>query len=78
MNETQDKILTTMAAVFGVAKNSLDETASIDTVETWDSLKHMDLVLALEEAFGIQFDDSEIPELISFKLIHTILESKKK
>ena len=31
----------------------------------WDSLKHVELVFALEDALGIRFDVDEIGELIS-------------
>ena len=31
----------------------------------WDSLAHIDLVLALEEEFGVPFESIEIPDLAS-------------
>ena len=33
---------------------------SMDTVESWDSLSQMNLVLALEDEFGIEIPDLEI------------------
>lgn len=32
----------------------------------WDSLKHMQIVFAVEERFGVQFTEAEIPLLDSF------------
>lgn len=31
----------------------------------WDSLKHMELVFALEDRYGVQFDEAEFPTLVS-------------
>ena len=47
---------------------SVDEVpadASSDTVEAWDSLAHIDIVQAVEEASGVRFTIEEIPELTS-------------
>ena len=35
-----------------------------DTRE-WDSLKHMEIVFALEDRFGVTFDEAEFPALDS-------------
>jgi acyl carrier protein len=37
-----------MATVLGVPVAAISESTSMDTVESWDSIKHMNLVLALE------------------------------
>jgi acyl carrier protein len=38
-------------------------------VEQWDSLRHMNLVVALEEEFRVRFTDQQIDELLSLRLI---------
>lgn len=65
----EKRIKSIMAAVFGIDSADVSDDASPDTIESWDSLRHMKLVLALEEDFGIQFHDDQIPELLNFKLI---------
>jgi acyl carrier protein len=35
----------------------------------WDSLRHVELVFALEDAFRIRFDENEIPTLLSLETI---------
>ena len=35
------------------------------TVPQWDSLKHMEIVFALEDRYGVQFDESEFAALDS-------------
>jgi len=33
------------------------------SVREWDSLKHMEIVFALEDRYGVQFDESEFATL---------------
>jgi acyl carrier protein len=57
-----------------VIKNVLDidsvrEDDSMQTIKTRDSLRHLNLVMAIEEHFRITFDPDEIPELTSVRNI---------
>lgn len=42
----------------------------------WDSLKHVELILMLEESFSIRFDESEMAELRSSDEIVRAIEKK--
>ena len=72
-NTVQDRINNVMSAVFEIPIGQINEDSSLDTIESWDSLKHMNLVIALEEEFDCEFSDFEIVDLLSYKLIMTIL-----
>ncbi len=39
--------------------------ASSDSLEAWDSLRHLDIILAVESKTGISFPTAEIVELTS-------------
>ena len=45
------------------------------SVKKWDSLKHMELIVALENEFKIKFDTHEIPTMINFKIIFATISS---
>ncbi len=49
--------------------DSISESDSAKTVRNWDSVRHLNLILALEERFGISFEADEIPELVSVRAI---------
>ena len=51
--------------------------ASPETIPTWDSLQHLNLVLALEEEFRIQFTPEEVEQLLSVEVTAAILEEKR-
>lgn len=64
------------ADVFAVPVNHITLNSSPATIESWDSLQHLNLVLALEEELGVQFAPEEIEQLLSVESITTLLDQK--
>ena len=71
----KDRIKKVMAAVFEMPVEEISENSSPHEIEAWDSLKHMNLVLALEDEFNILFEDHEVQSLVSFKIIEAALKA---
>jgi len=65
-----------MASVLEVDESAIGADASMDNVDGWDSLKQMNLVLALEESFGVTIPDEDAGNATSFKLICLVLEEQ--
>ncbi|MFZ5542155.1 MAG: acyl carrier protein [Pseudomonadota bacterium] len=63
-----------MAVVLKVPAEAINSDSSMDTLETWDSLKHMSLVLALEEEFGVSIPDEDAGNITSYALIKLVLD----
>ena len=53
----------------------LTNETTADDVEEWDSLSHVQLVAAMEEAFGIEFKSREI---LSWENIGDLIDSIEK
>jgi acyl carrier protein len=70
------KIKEVMAAVLGVDPSTISEDASMDSIESWNSLRQMSLVLALEEEFGVSFPDEDAANATSFKLLSLVLQEQ--
>ena len=70
------RVKNAMSAVFDIPVDQIKDNSSADTIESWDSLKHMNLVVALEEEFEIEFIDDEIIEIMNYPLIITVLKNK--
>ena len=69
LTKQQKEILDLTAIVFDIRSNQLNLESSPDTVDCWDSIKHMMLILALEEKYNIEFDSEEIVDLYTLGLI---------
>lgn len=55
---------------------SISDKDSVETITSWDSVRHLSLIMALEERFGVAFDAEEIPELISVAAIRDALNRR--
>ena len=75
-----DSTLTTVrgiaADVFQRPLDELTADATRDTVEGWDSLAHVNLVLALEQEFDLQFRPEEMMEMLSIELVAMLVDEK--
>lgn len=72
----ENKIKDIIASVFGIDPKDVDDNASPDTIENWDSIRHMNLVVALEEEFAIEFDDEELVDMVNYKIIRATINEK--
>ncbi|MBF0184667.1 MAG: acyl carrier protein [Magnetococcales bacterium] len=63
------KIKQIIADVMEVPVESVQDSSSPDTIPSWDSLKHMNLILALEQQLEITFSEEQIAEMMSVELI---------
>jgi acyl carrier protein len=70
------RIKNVMGAVFDIPVYQIKDNSSADTIESWDSLKHINLVVSLEEEFQVEFTEDEILEMLNFMLIKEIISSK--
>lgn len=76
MNELESKLKNVMSIVFELESSEISDDSSPESIENWDSLKHMMLIGALEDEFEIQFTNDEMLELLNYKLIKLILTEK--
>jgi len=72
----KEKVFGVIARVMDVPIESVNEESSPDTIGAWDSLKHMNLIMALEEEVGVQLADEEIVEMLSVELILLTLKGR--
>lgn len=71
-----DRVKQVVSDVFGLPPGEVSADSSPHTVEAWDSMGHLNLVLALEQAFGVQFTPEEIAAMTDVPLIVAALDAK--
>lgn len=70
----ENRIRKVMSAVFEIPIDEINRESSPDTIESWDSLKHMKLILSLEDEFEVEFTETEVVEMLSYRLIEMVLK----
>ena len=63
------KVRQVMAVVLDVPERDIGPGFSSSSVSTWDSIGHRNLVMAVEEAFGVTFSSDQIATLDSYDAI---------
>jgi acyl carrier protein len=54
-----------LADIFEISEDQVTPELSTETVDSWDSFRHLQAILAIEGEYGVQFDPQRIPELTS-------------
>ncbi len=69
----RDQIIEVVSGVFDLPREVVERGVSPEHMENWDSEKHVELVVALEERFGCMFEAEEVPELTSIEQMEAII-----
>ena len=72
----EKKVKEIMSNIFGVPISRISDNSSPESLTEWDSIKHLNLIVALEEEFAVEFDDIEIAEASRIPQIIKFLKSK--
>jgi acyl carrier protein len=75
LTTTTDRLSRTIALVFNVAPEMITDESTPDSVSTWDSFGHLDLVMALEHEFGVTLSAEDALAMRSVGLIRTVLRN---
>ena len=65
-----------MASTLEVPTSAIGENSSMDAIEEWDSLGHVHIMVALEQAFDLYMDVDDFAKLNSVPAILQYLESE--
>lgn len=65
-----------VADILGLDPADVDERLSRETADNWDSLNHLRIVTAVEQAFSVRLTMDEIQSATSVGLLRAILERK--
>jgi acyl carrier protein len=64
------------ADVFEVSAEQITADSSPEVLENWDSVQHLNLVLALEQQFGIQLEPEEMDRMKTIGAFAELVRSK--
>lgn len=71
-----DRVRQAVADVFDVSIAEVGPDSSPESIEAWDSMGHLNLVLALEQTLGVSFSPEEIGKLVSVRAIVEAVKAK--
>lgn len=72
----ENRIKKVISDILMVNQSIINDESSPETIDEWDSLKQMNIIVALEEEFDILLSDEDIIEMLNVKLINSIIKDK--
>lgn len=76
MTSTFEQVQAIASDIFGVPAGKISADSSPETVENWDSMQHLNLVLAIEEKFGVQLAPEDIEQMKTIGAAATLVEKR--
>ena len=73
IEDIRNRVYRLVSDVLGVEVGAINDDSSPDTIASWDSVTHINLILALEDEFGVSLSDEDVMEMLSVGLIQRIL-----
>jgi acyl carrier protein len=76
--EVLEEVRQTVAEVFGVDASGVTPATSAEMLPAWDSMGHLNLILATEQRFSVMFDPEDVPKLTSVQSLADAVSAQKK
>jgi acyl carrier protein len=70
------KLAALLAEVFGLRESEISPQLNKEDIDSWDSLKQMDLVVSLEREYNLALDMPDIVEMTGVESIISVLQRK--
>ena len=67
--DVQEKVIQVLVNIFQVSADKISTKTTPDNVEKWDSMNHINMILALEQEFGIRYDEEQVVSMLSVEEI---------
>ena len=72
----EDKIKYIFGELFKIKSEDFSQDLDVNTVLGWDSMNHLNLIIALEESFNVSFTTEEVILMTNVKAIMRYYEAK--
>jgi acyl carrier protein len=73
-SSTFEQVRNLASDIFGIPADKITAESSPATIENWDSMQHLNLVLAIEEKFEVQLEPEDIEQMKSIGAVAATVE----
>jgi acyl carrier protein len=73
-SSTFEQVRNVASDIFGIPADKITAESSPETIENWDSMQHLNLVLAIEEKFGVQLEPEDIEKMKNIGAVAALVE----
>ena len=73
----EERVRAFVAEHFGVPVESVTRETTADDIEAWDSMAHAEIVLGLEDEYGVEFEPAELVSMENVGALADTLAAKR-
>jgi len=71
-----DEIKDVIGLILDLEPDEVNEETGADNTEAWDSFAQLQILLALEEKYGVEFLPEDFEEMVSVNCVMQVMERK--
>ena len=75
-NKILSQVIEVLSDVLDTPTEAISAETSPDTNESWDSIKHLNIIMAIEEEFNVTLSPEEQMEMLTVSLIADLISEK--
>lgn len=68
------KLIEILSEKLSIPKEQINDETAYNVAKNWDSVTHLEITAALEEAYNVEFDVDEITTMENVRVIKDILK----
>ena len=74
----ESRLKKVISNILDIAESEINEKSSMNTISNWDSLKHIQLMTAIEEEFQIQLSIDNMVSMTNYPTIVYVVSELEK
>lgn len=74
-SEVESILKRLISEIFEIPVDEIGNNFDSNSTDVWDSMNHINLIVSVEEEFGIEIEEDKILDLMSFKEISDYIVS---
>jgi acyl carrier protein len=76
ISDVLEQVRTIASDIFSVPLARIQTDSTPESIESWDSIQHLNLAITLEERFNVQLSPEEIEQMRDIGQIAKMIETK--
>ena len=76
MNDIFHQLQNAMAQALKIVPDKINQESRVGSIAEWDSLGHVNLMITIEQTFGVELKVEDFQELVSVPAILTFLKHR--
>ena len=75
-DDISKRVINLISMILNMDPSEIKNSLAYNSIERWDSIAQMNIILSLEEEFNIQLLDEDIEDMLTVELIIKIISSR--